>query len=142
MQDSVAILIENLIAEYCSLPEDEAAYYDLCDKAEKLVAEYGVETVFDGCIAYLSGSQITTENVFQFSHMFFALGLQDYLYSNPYRLIALLYYKVQGIPDQDDILWSVSAALAQKSGGFKGYIDTYEPLEDKRVLAELIQMKD
>lgn len=141
MPISARILIENLIAEYCSLPEDESAYYDLCEKAEKIVAEYGAETIFDGCIAYLSGAQITAENVFPFAYMFFALGLQDFLYSNPYRLVALLYHKVQGTVDQDNILWSVSAALAQKSGGYKGYIDAYEPLEDKKVLEELHKIK-
>ena len=79
--------------------------------------------------------------MFPFAYMFFALGLQDFLYSNPYRLVALLYHKVQGTVDQDNILWSVSAALAQKSGGYKGYIDAYEPLEDKKVLEELHKIK-
>ena len=73
MPISARILIENLIAEYCSLPEDESAYYDLCEKAEKIVAEYGAETIFDGCIAYLSGAQITAENVFPFAYMFFCV---------------------------------------------------------------------
>lgn len=136
-------MISKWIREYYDLSEDDNLYYAFCDRIKEVVLNIGTEDMYNIYVEYLSGDEITASDVLKFANTFWALGLQDFKYENPYKLIALLYHKASGELrecHEDNILWSISVQLVQNTGSLKGYPDEYNPTKDEKVLSEISKL--
>lgn len=132
----------------CFYHSSEEEYYDLCDLVQKKIDNYGTERFYQACIDYLSLQTLSQEDIIKFANAFYALGIQDRKFCNPYTLIALLYTKIelktpQTIEeDTENLIWSISVSLVKSANLYQGYDTEYEPLEDKKVISEIQRIQE
>ena len=137
-------IIHFMIERYYDNEASIEDYYQLCDYAKGIINKYGSEIFYKACIDFLSDPNITETDTVRFTNTFFALGMQDTAFLNPYTLIALIYIKAN-IPqiseETENLCWSLSVALVKSSNLYHGYVTDYEPLNDENVLAEINRLR-